>query len=176
VSYIPTPQDTGGGGNDATVTTPTVYDTSKYSKVAPALSSQQLGALGERRRVAENEYQRTLASVARNEAIYQSDSQRNRQNELELSGRYIRDSTRELAGKGVARSPMFAGRMIRAANQDLQMKWGEIDSRLGVELSSLKSMVDDAMSRRATEIASIRQEEANMRANLDAIFAASSMY
>ncbi len=158
-------------------TNPTrVYDVSDYSQVAPALSSAQLGALGERRRVAQQEYEQTLANVARNDAIYKSDAERKRQNDQDLSTRYIQDSVRELAGKGVARSPMFAGRMIRAADQDLQMKWGETDSRLGIEMAALKSLVDNALSKKQTELASIEQDKASMRSNLDAIFAAASMY
>jgi hypothetical protein len=163
----PTPRDTSPSK---------VYDVSDYSRVAPALNSAQLGALGERRRIAQQEYDQTLANVARNEALYQSDAERKRQNDQELSTRYIQDSVRDLAGKGVARSPMFAGRMIRAADQDLQMKWGETDSRLGIEMAALKSLVDNALSKKQTELALIEQDKASMRANLDAIFAASSMY
>jgi hypothetical protein len=153
-----------------------VYDTSDYSGVAPALSSSQLAAFGERRRLAEEEYQKTLAAVSRNDAIYRSDAERKRQNEQDLSQRYIRDSTRELAGRGTARSPMFMGRMIRAADQDLQMKWGELDSQLGIELSALKSLVDNALSKKETESALIDQDVATTRSNLDAIFSAASMY
>lgn len=178
--YTPPPSGGGGGGGgggEARDTNPTrVYDVSDYSQVAPALSSAQLGALGERRRVAQQEYEQTLANVARNDAIYKSDAERKRQNDQDLSTRYIQDSVRELAGKGVARSPMFAGRMIRAADQDLQMKWGETDSRLGIEMAALKSLVDNALSKKQTELASIEQDKASMRSNLNAIFAAASMY
>ena len=160
-----------------TNTAPTnVYDTSDLVKIAPALSSAQLGAFGERRRVAEEEYQKTLAAVARNEAVYQSDAERKRQNEQELSTSYIQESTRDLAGRGVARAPMFMGRMLRAADQDLQMKWGEVDSNLGIEMAALKSLVDNARSKKETELARIEQDKASARANLDAIFSAASMY
>lgn len=158
-------------------TNPTrVYDTSDYARTAPALSSAQLGAFGERRRVAEEEYQKTLAAVARNEAIYQSDAERKRQNQQDLSTQYIQESTRDLAGKGVARAPMFMGRMARAADQDLQMKWGEIDSELGIELAALKSLVDNARSKKELELARVDQDVASARSNLDAIFSAASMY
>lgn len=163
--------------SDARDTNPTkVYDTSDYARTAPALSSAQLGAFGERRRVAEEEYQKTLAAVARNEAIYKSDAERKRKNAEEVSTRYIQESTRELAGKGVARAPMFMGRMARAADQDLQMKWGEVDSELGIELAALKSLVDNAMSKKEIELAKVDQDVASARSNLDAIFSAASMY
>lgn len=158
-------------------TSPTrVYDTSDYARTAPSLSSAQLGALGERRRLAEEQYQQTLAKVARNEAIYTADAERRRGNEESLSTRFIQDSMRELAGKSTARAPMFAGRMMRAANQDLQMKWGEIDSNLGIEMAALKSLVDEARSKREMELTLIEQERASMRSNLGAIFSAASMY
>lgn len=158
-------------------TSPTrVYDTSDYARTAPALSSAQLGALGERRRLAEEQYQQTLAKVARNEAVYAADAERRRSNEESLSNRFVQDSMRDLAGRGTARAPMFAGRMMRAANQDLQMKWGEIDSNLGVEMAALKSLVDEALSKKETELAVVEQDKASMRSNLDAIFAAASMY
>lgn len=165
------PKD-GGRGTDPV----RVYDTSDYSVVAPALSSAQLGAFGERRRIAQEEYEKTLAAVARNDAVYRSDAERQRENQEELSTRYIADSTRELAGKGVARAPMFMGRMARAADQDLQMKWGEIDSELGIELSALKSLVDNARSKKETELGRIDQDVASARSNLNAIFSAASMY
>lgn len=165
------PRDKGRGTDPVRV-----YDTSDYSGVAPALSSAQLGAFGERRRIAQEEYEKTLAAVARNDAIYRSDAERQRENQEELATRYIADSTRELAGKGVARAPMFMGRMARAADQDLQMKWGEIDSELGIELSALKSLVDNARSKKETELAKIDQDVASARSNLNAIFSAASMY
>jgi hypothetical protein len=166
----------GGGGGGGGNTSPTTYNPTPYPRIAPALSSAQLGALGERRRVAEEAYQQTLAGIGRNEALYRTEAQRKRENQRTLSDRQVTESMRELGGRGTARSPMVSGRMVRAADQDLQMKWGEIDSNLGIELSALKSMVEQAESAKATELALIEQERANMRANLNALYPASSMY
>jgi hypothetical protein len=86
------------------------------------------------------------------------------------------DFMREVAGRGLARSPMIAGRGVRRTGEDLRLTYGEIDTKLSTEIAALQDLVSQAELARSEEIASISQDEANMRADLERLLPAANMY
>jgi hypothetical protein len=147
-----------------------------YPTVLPSLSANQLGALAERRRLADERVKSAEALKTRDEQLLQASSLRQRQNVERNSKRDIRSFMTEAAGKGLARSPMVAGRQLRTAGEDLRLKYGEIDTRLSTEIMALQDMVARASEERNMELARIEQDKVNMQANLEAMFPAMYMY
>jgi hypothetical protein len=83
---------------------------------------------------------------------------------------------RDAGGKGLARSPMVAGRFQRRGGEDLRLAYGEIDTRLSTEIAALQDMVSQAELSRSEEIALIDQEKVNMQADLERMLPAAGMY
>jgi len=170
-SYIP-------GGDDVSITTdpsnPAQPD--PYPTVLPALSSAQLGALAERRRIADQRLKQAETESQKRRELLEASANRSRQTAERQSKRSIEDFMREAAGAGLARSPMVAGRQVRRAGEDLRLTYGEIDTRLSTEIAALQDLVSQAELARAEEIASISQDEANMRADIERLLPAAQMY
>ena len=151
-------------------------DPDPYPAVLPALSAGQLGALAERRRLADQRLKQAQTEKERGTALLEASAIRARESATRDSKRSIEDFMREAAGKSVARSPMVAGRFQRRAGEDLRLSYGEIDTRLSTEIAALQDMVSQAELARADELAGIEQEEVNMRADLERLFPAAGMY
>lgn len=166
-----------GGNEDTTTTSPS--DAPKpdpYPTVLPSLSSEQLGKLAERRRLVDERLKQAEAESERRSALVEASATRARQDAERSSKRNIDDFMREAAGRGLARSPMVAGRGIRRAGEDLRLEYGEIDTRLSTEIAALQDLVSKAEADRDLAIAGIEQERVNMQANLNKLFPASTMY
>jgi len=147
-----------------------------YPQTLPSLSAAQLGALAERRRLADERVKSAEALKTRDEQLLQASSLRQRQDAERNSKRDIRSFMTEAAGRGTARSPMVAGRQLRTAGEDLRLKYGEIETRLSTEIMALQDMVARASEERNMELARIEQDKVNMQANLEAMFPAMYMY
>jgi hypothetical protein len=147
-----------------------------YPAVLPSLSAGQLGALSQRRSLADQRLKQAQAEKERGTALLGESATRAREGATRDSRRSIEDFMREAAGKSLARSPMVAGRFQRRAGEDLRLAYGEIDTRLSTEIAALQDMVSQAELSRADELAAINQEEVNMRADLERLFPASEMY
>lgn len=147
-----------------------------YPTVLPSLSSEQLGALAERRRLVDERLKSAQALKARDEQLLQASALRQRQGADRTSKRNIRSFMTEAAGRGLARSPMIAGRRLRTEGEDLGLKYGEIDTRLSTEIMALQDLVARASEERSMELARIEQDKVNMQANLESMFPAMYMY
>jgi hypothetical protein len=169
-----------GGGRTVFSTDPgdfTPYGSpDPYPAVLPSLSAAQLGALAERRRIADQRLKEAEAQKERNKALLEASAERSRESAERGSKRSIEDFMREAGGKSLARSPMIAGRFQRREGEDLRVAYGEIDTRLSTEIAALQDLVSEAARNRDEQIALIEQEKVNMQADLERLFPASQMY
>ena len=176
-STKPTTDGDGGGGN---ITTnpgdPFQYEPEPYPTVLPSLSEAQLGQLAERRRLADERLKQAETEKDRRKGLLEASSLRAREDAERMSKRTLEDFMREAGGKGLARSPMVAGRAVRREGEDLRLKYGEIDTRLSTEVATLQDMVSRAALERDIAISQIEQERVNMQADLDRLFPAAGMF
>ena len=148
----------------------------KYNITQTPLSAEELAAINEQRNIAASAYESALNQAARNESLMRLDAYRKRQTENRLSGRRIEDQMSEFAGEGVARAPRFAGRFLRREGEDLQLKYGEIDTELGVGLAGLQSSIDQARTEMELALAELDAREARGSTNIDILFPAARQY
>jgi hypothetical protein len=173
-AYVP------GGGVTSITTNPggpvAQFEPDPYPTVLPSLSASQLGQLAERRRLADERLKRAETESVRRRGLLEASSERARQDADRVSRRSLQDFMREAGGKGLARSPMVAGRQVRRTGEDLRLAYGEIDTRLSTEILALQDMVSQAENERNSMIAAIEQERVNMQADLERLFPAASMF
>lgn len=170
-SYLP-------GAKDRIVTTDPseIPMPDPYPTVLPSLSAAQLGQLGERRRLIDERLKQAEAESERRRILVEASATRSRQSAERESKRSIEDFMRQAGGRGLARSPMVAGRSVRRSGEDLRLEYGEIDTRLSTEIAALQDLVSQAENERSIGMAQIEQERVNMQADLDRLFPAASMY
>lgn len=129
------------------------------------LSAAELGALADRRLAVDNAYQEALAARERGEGAARVSSLAQRQ----MIDDNFRDTSNDflniLSGRGLARSPMFAGKGMKRLQKGREQEYGEVESGLASELSALEEMVNRARIERDMEMARISQDEAMMRSN-----------
>lgn len=165
------------GSEDRESTTPSeTPQPDPYPTVLPSLSAAQLGALSERRRVADQRLKVAEEESRKRRELLEASANRSRAGAERESKRSMDDFMREVAGRGLARSPMIAGRGVRRAGEDLRLTYGEIDTKLSTEIAALQDLVSQAELARSEEIASISQDEANMRSDLERLLPAANMY
>lgn len=152
------------------------FDPDPYPTVLPSLSAEQLGQLAERRRLADERLKRAEAESERRRGLLDASALRAREDAERISRRSLQDFMREAGGRGLARSPMVAGRQVRRTGEDLRLAYGEIDTRLSTEISALQDLVARAAEERDMAIAQIEQERVNMQADLDRLFPAAGMF
>lgn len=148
----------------------------KYTVGSVPLSAEQLGAINQQRILARQAYETALSGAARNEALLRLSAQRQKDTEDRLFGRRVDDEMGEMAGRGVARSPRFAGRFLRREAEDLQLKYGEIDTSLGAEIAALQDTLLRAENEMKLQLAALDAEEARGRTNVQVLFPAAQMY
>lgn len=147
-----------------------------YPTVLPSLSAEQLGALSERRRLADERLKRAEAESEKRTELLQAGADRARADATRTSQRTIQDFMRGAAGRGLARSPMVAGRQARREGEDLRLAYGEIDTRLSTDIMALQDLVARASEERDAAIGAIEQERVNMQADLERLFPAARTY
>lgn len=137
----------------------------KYPTTPKPLTAEQLGALSDRRLAVDTGYKEALAAQERGEGALRAASLASRQMLDTSFKRTVDDFMSTLAGRGLARSPMFAGKGQRQLQQDRESQMGEISSNLTNQLDSLQEMVNRARVERDIEMSKISQDEALMRSN-----------
>ena len=174
------PAGGGGGVYNITTTDPggpvEQFEPTPYPTVLPSLSAQQLGQLAERRMLADMRLKQAQAEAERRTGVLEASALRQRQDADRISRRTVQDFMREAGGKGLARSPMVAGRQVRRAGEDLRQTYGEIDTRLSTEIAALQDLVSRAEDERQFTIGATEQQEIDMRADLERLFPAASMF
>jgi len=167
------------GGISGTTTNPgdpSQFEPDPYPTVLPSLSAQQLGQLAERRMLADMRLKQAETEAKRRKELLEASSVRAREEANRTKTRNLQDFMREAGGKGLARSPMVAGRQVRREGEDLRLKYGEIDTRLSTEIAALQDLVSKAADERQFVISSTEQQEIDMRADLERLFPAASMF
>lgn len=149
-------------------------DPDPYPAVLPSLSAEQLGQLAERRRIADERLKRAENEMGFRQPLLEAASERARQGADRTERRALEDFMRKAGGKGLARSPMVAGRQVRRSGEDLRLAYGEIDTRLSNEILTLQNMVSQASDERNSIIAGIEQQRVNMQTDLERLFPAAS--
>lgn len=175
---IPKPPDYIPGGDEKTITTDpgNLPMPDPYPTVLPSLSAEQLGQLSERRRLIDERLKQAEAESERRNTLAAASAERSRQDASRGSRRSVESFMRQAGGRGLARSPMVAGRAVRRAGEDLRLAYGEIDTNLSTEMLALQDLVSRAENERNIALAGIEQERVNMQADLSRLFPAASMY
>jgi len=164
ISVNPNPKPL--GQIDTTTTDPASGRKPKPYPTEPRpLSAAELGALADRRLAVDSAYQEALAARERGEGSARVSSLAQRQMIDKDFTRTSQDFLGFMGGRGLARSPMFAGKGMRRMQQDREGQYGEVESNLTNELSALEEMVNRARIERDMETARISQDEAMMRSN-----------
>lgn len=163
----PTPKPTPDGNTTGLSTDPAKsYGTPPEYPTDPApLNAEQLQALADRRLAIDNAYKEALAQKERGEGASRAAGLAQRQLADRDFKRSSRDFMSAMASRGLARSPMFAGKGMRDMQQDRESRYGEIEEGVSAQISALEEMVNKARIERDMEIARISQDEALMRSD-----------
>jgi len=137
----------------------------QYPTVPRPLNAEELGALGDRRSAVDSGFQEAMANQERGEGAARLSALASKQMLDTSFKRTVNDFMSTLAGRGLARSPMFAGKGQKQLQQDREQQMGEIQSGLTGQLDALSEMVNRARVERDMELARISQDEAQMRSN-----------
>lgn len=136
-----------------------------YPTTPKPLNAEQLGALSDRRSAVDMGFKEALANQERGEGASRIAALASKQMLDSSFKSTVDDFMSTLAGRGLARSPMFAGKGQRRLQQDREGQMGEISAGLTSQLDSLSEMVNRARVERDMELAKISQDEATMRSN-----------
>jgi hypothetical protein len=135
----------------------------EYSRVAKPLSADMLQAFGQRRLTVDQAYQNALAQeesgIGRFRASFEAAKQRLDNEYNSASNRMAR----QLAGRGLARSPMVRGRAEREMGQIVGDQLGEMKLSLASEIEALQQASEQARIQREMVMAQIEQDEALAR-------------
>jgi hypothetical protein len=156
------------GGGDITVP--------KYNITQTPLGAAELAAINEQRIATQSAYENALNSAAKNESLLRLGARRKRATEDRLSGRRIDDKMDELAGQGLARAPRFAGRFLRREGEDLQLKYGEVDTEMGIGIASLQDSISKAQTELQIALTELDAREARGSTNIELLFPAARQY
>lgn len=143
----------------------------RYPPPLPALSAPVQAALAQRRRAASSEFERAEDLNRLEAQRAEADTQR-RQQLLERDRQLeSRAGMQTLAGRGVARSPMFVNPFQRRLTEQAQRGTAELQSNLASTLANLRSALQEAEARREREFAQIDFDTATARSDLARILA-----
>jgi len=158
-----TPRDTGTTSSS----TGGVSQTFNYPTVLPALTAAQQEALATRRRLATRGFEETEATITREQARANAEAKRNRALIARNQQLQSREGMQTLAGRGVARSPMFTNPFQRQLAERSQREVGELESGLAGTLASLQSALQRSEIERDREYAQIDFDTATARSNIE---------
>lgn len=171
------PSGDGGGGNDSAPTPPpdpgpqgstagVSSGTFRYSSVLPPLSPEAQRAFAERRRQATAAYERAEQDVARQRQQAEAAAVQGRRQIGQEQAQQSRAGMAELAGRGVARSPMFVNPFQRQVARQAQQRVGELEMGLGQTLENLRLALQDAEAARERELNRIEFDILAARSNV----------
>lgn len=163
----PTPKPTPDGALDGSGTDPSKNygDPPKYPTEPRPLNAEELAALADRRLAIDNAYKEALAQKEQGEGATRARGLAERQLIDRDFKRSSQDFMSAMASRGLARSPMFAGKGMRQMQQDRESNYGQVEDRVSSEISALEEMVNKARIERDMELARISQDEAFMRSD-----------
>lgn len=132
----------------------------------PQLSPEQIGQLGRARRAAQAGFESTQADAleAKAEANFNAEMQRERF--LEQFGQQRRNQMNQAGDVGMAFQPAGAGRATRATNEAEAFEIGDLETRLGFQLSQLAERVAQARRQRDTQLGGLDDQQQEMQSAL----------
>jgi hypothetical protein len=149
-----------------------VSQTRAYPTVLPALTAEQQEALMTRRRLATRGLEETQNVVKRERERAEADTLRRQSDIAQQQRSQSREGMQTLAGRGVARSPMFTNPFQRQLAEGAQRQTAELQSGLAATLASLESALRQADIGREREVAQIDFDALSMRSDLDRLLGA----
>jgi hypothetical protein len=149
-----------------------VSQTFAYPTTLPALTPQQQEALLTRRRLATRGLEETQALVGRERQRAEADELRRRQDVFRQQEQQSREGMQTLAGRGVARSPMFTNPFQRQLAERSQREVAELQSGLGATLEALEGALRQAEIGRDRELAQIDFDAGSFRSDIDRLLGA----
>ena len=132
----------------------------------PQLSPEQIDELGRARMAASSQFRQTEADAleAKSQARFQAELQTQRL--LEQYERMRKRQMDEAGDVGMAFQPVGAGRAMRSAAEGEARDTGEVEARLGQQLSMLAERVAAARRQRDMELSDLEAREQAMRSAL----------
>ena len=149
-----------------------VSQTFTYPTTLPALTAEQQEALMSRRRLATRGFEETQNVVQRERDRAQADTLRQQSDIERQQQSQSREGMQTLAGRGVARGPMFVNPFQRRLAEGAQRQTAELQSGLAATLSSLESALRQADLGRERELSQIDFDAMSMRSDLDRLLGA----
>ena len=125
-----------------------------------------------RRRLATRGFEETQNVVQREQARAQADTLRQQSDIERQQQSQSREGMQTLAGRGVARGPMFVNPFQRRLAEGAQRQTAELQSGLAATLSSLESALRQADIGRERELSQIDFDAMSMRSDLDRLLGA----
>lgn len=171
--------DEGGGGSGGGDTMPQITTngvtqqyTFNYGSELPALTAEQQQLLAGRRRLATRQLNEVEDTTRRERARLEADAERRRGIIAEDQTFASREGMQTLAGRGVARAPMFVNPFQRRLATQAQRQIGELESGLAASLANLETALRQAEINREREINQIDFDRASYRSDVGAILGA----
>jgi hypothetical protein len=143
-----------------------------YSPTLPSLTPAQQEALMARRRLATRGFAETEASVVRERQRAEADVIRQQQQVERDQQLQSRAGMQTLAGRGVARAPMFVNPFQRQLVENAQRQTGELQSGLAATLAGLETALRRAEIEREREYAQIDFDTASYRSDIPRLLGA----
>lgn len=158
----PPPPDPGPQGSTAGVSSGTF----RYPTALPPLSPEAQRAFAEERRAITRALEETRAQVARQRAQAEAAAVQGRREIGRTQAEQSRAGMLELAGRGVARSPMFVNPFQRGVARAAQQRVGELEMGLSQTLENLGTVLRQAEQDRARRLSQIETDIMAARSNV----------
>lgn len=165
-----------GAVRSSSTSTQQNFDIPVYPVGPQPLSAQQMAEKNQRIYAANQAYSMAVAGAARNEGLERLSAINRRKAEERAFSRTTGEQMRQFGGRGTARAPIVAGRYLRDASEDLRLKYGEIDTELGLNLTALQEMVQKAQAERDSVLSMTELESARLATDPLGFFPAAQMY
>jgi len=146
--------------------------TFNYPAVLPALTAEQQALLASRRRLATRGFEETQAQVGRERARAEAEATRQRSEVARAQELQSRAGMQSLAGRGVARGPMFVNPFQRQLAEQSQRQVGELQSGLANTLAQLEGALRQSEIARDRELAQIDFDAASFRSDVGRLLGA----
>jgi len=140
--------------------------TFQYPSVLPPLSAEAQRAFAERRRAATRALEESRAQVDRQRQQAEAAAVQGRRDIGRQQAEQSRQGMAELAGRGVARSPMFVNPFQRGVARAAQQRVGELEMGLSQTLENLSTALRQAEQSRARELSDIEADIMAARSNV----------
>jgi hypothetical protein len=144
----------------------------QYDAVLPPLSPEMQRAFAERRRLASRQFEETTAANERQRLMAEAAAVQGRRQVSREQGEQSRAGMQELAGRGLARAPMFVNPFQRGVVRAAQQRLGELETGLAGTLENLRSALQQADIDRERELSQIEFDMLAARSDIPRLLGA----